>query len=194
MPRFRRRGRRFSRKPMGASITHVPSTMEQTSSTNTQSLIFSTVSTVTAGTSASSNRLETDRDREVSNGEKVGFTRFTLQMEPSGGATGNIEFVLFKAERQNTTPVIGTFPIPSNTDVLNQGIQQAYRLNMSTWVCKFGSFPVSGETPTTRNITINWAKFKKGTVKDGDNYCLAFFNRTDGPILYSVQMLYKSWR
>ncbi len=168
--------------------------MDQTFATNILSLIFSTVSTVVAGTSATTGRLDTDRDREVSNGEKVGFTRFTLQFEPSATAVGSIEYVLFKAERQATTPVVGTFPIPSSAEVDGQGIQQAFRLNMSTWVCKFGVFPVTPEVAFARTVTINWSKFKKGTVKDGDHYGIALFNRTNGTINFSVQMMYKSWR
>ncbi len=168
--------------------------MDQSIGQNLLSLVFSTVSTVVAGVSATTGRLDTDRDREVSNGERVGFTRFTLQYEPATTAKGNIEYMIFKAERQATTPVVGTFPIPSAATVDGQGIQQAFRLNMSTWCCKFGSFPVAGETPITKVITINWAKFKKATVKDGDHYGIALFNRADGTVNFSVQMLYKSYR
>ncbi len=195
MPRFGfRRRMRTSRTPRKTSITHVPSTMDQSQAINVLSLIFSTVSTVVAGVSATTGRLDTDRDREVSNGEEVGRTTYTIQYEPAAGAFGTVEYCLFKAERQATTPVIGTHPIPSSADVLAQGIQQAFRLNMSTWVCRFGSFPVSAETPVVRNITINWKKFKKATVKDGDFYGLALFNRTQGTCAFSIQMRYKSYR
>ncbi len=187
--RIRRSPRTFS-----SSITHVPSTMDQTLGSNIMTLIFSTVSTVRAGVSATTGRLDTDRDREVSNGEKVGFTKFTLQLEPDSTASGTLEYMIFKAERQENVPVIGTFPIPSSVDVDGQGIQQAFRLNMSTWCCKFGSFPIAAETPRVINIGLNWSKFKKGTVKDGDHYAIAIFNRTSGVINFSVQMFYKSWR
>ncbi len=168
--------------------------MDQSLSTNILALVFSTVSTVTAGVSATTGRLDTDRDREVSNGEKVGFTRFTLQFEPNTTAHGSIEYVLFKAERQATTPVVGTFPIPTSATADGQGIQQAFRLNMSSWVCKFGAFAIAGEQPIVRTVTINWNKFKKATVKDGDHYGIALFNRCDGTVNFSVQMMYKSWR
>ncbi len=183
-----------TRGPRKVSISHVPSTMDQTFGTNILSLIFSTVSTVVAGVSATTGRLDTDRDREVSNGELVGRTTYTIQAEPSTTAIGTVEWMIFKAERQATTPVVGTHPIPSSADVDGQGIQQAFRLNMSTWCCKFGAFPVTPEVSVVKNITINWAKFKKATVKDGDFYGLALFNRTIGIIDFSVQMRYKSYR
>ncbi len=180
--------------PRMSSITHVPSTMDQTLAANILGLVFSTVSTVVAGVSATTGRLDTDRDREVSNGEKVGFTRFTLQFEPTGAGFGTIEYVIFKIERSAITPVVGTFPIPTSATVDGQGIQQAFRLNMSTWVCKFGTFAVSAETPLVRTVTINWNKFKKATVKDGDHYGIGIFNRTTGSLDFSVQMFYKSYR
>jgi len=180
--------------PRGSSITHIPSTMDQSVAANIAVLVFSTVSTVVAGVSATTGRLDTDRDREVSNGEKVGFTRFTLQLEPGASAFGTLEYVLFKVERSAITPVIGTFPIPTSATIDGQGIQQAFRLNMSTWVCKFGAFTVSPEQPKVVNIGINWSKFKKGTVKDGDHYGICIFNRTTGSVDFSVQMMYKSWR
>ena len=168
--------------------------MDQSLAANILTIIYSTVSTVVAGVSATTGRLDTDRDREVSNGEKVGYTRFTLQIEPTGAGYGTLEWILFKVERSAVTPVVGTHPIPSSADVDGQGIQQAFRLNMSTWVCRFGAISVSAETPIVRTIGINWSKFKKGTVKDGDHYGIALFNRTTGSMDYSVQMMYKSWR
>ncbi len=168
--------------------------MDQTLLSNILSIVFSTVSTVVAGVSATTGRLDTDRDREVSNGEEVGFTRFHLQLEPTTTAVGTIEYCIFKIERSAITPVIGTHPLPSSADVTGQGLQQAMRLNMSTWVCKFGTFAVSAEVPISRTITINWKKFRKATVKDGDFYGIALFNRTGGQVGFSVQMFYKSYR
>jgi len=193
---FRRSYRKPRRRAMAraSSITHIPSTMDQNLAANILTIIYSTVSTVVAGVSATTGRLDTDRDREVSNGERVGFTRFTLQLEPAATAMGTLEWVLFKVERSSITPVVGTHPIPTSATVDGQGIQQAFRLNMSTWVCKFGAFPIAPETPRVIHIGINWSKFKKGTVKDGDHYGIALFNRTTGSIDYSVQMMYKSWR
>ncbi len=194
MPRYGFRKRTRRRRAIKSSITHVPSTMDQTFSTNILALIYSAIATVVAGTSATTSRLDTDRDRECSSGENVGFTKFTLQFEPSAGAFGTIEYVVFKAERQQTVPVVGTFPIPSSADVDGTGIQQAFRLNMPGWVCKFGVFPVSAETPMTRTVTVNWNKFKKGTVRDGDHYGIALFNRASSNVNFSVQMFYKSYR
>ncbi len=115
-------------------------------------------------------------------------------MEPSTTAVGTIEYVVFKVPRSAVTPVVGTFPIPSAVDVDGQGIQQAFRLNMSGWIYKFGTFPISAETPKTINITMNWKKFKVATVRDGDFYGLAIFNRSNGTVGFSVQMFYKSYR
>ncbi len=189
---LRRRGR--AKRAFKSSITHVPSTMDQSFAANILALVFSTVATVTAGTNATNTRLDTDRDREVSSGENVGFTKYTLQFEPNATAFGTIEYVVFKVPRSFIVPVVGTDPIPSSVDVDGTGIQQAFRINMPGWVYKFGVFPVSAETPFTKTVTINWNKFKVGTVRDGDHFGIALFNRATSSVNFSVQMFYKSYR
>ncbi len=189
---FARRGR--ARKVYSARIVHVPSTMDQTMLTNDQAVVFAVVSTVVAGTSATTGRLDTDRDREVSSGEQVGRIDFNVNLEPATGATGTIEYIVWKVERSAITPVVGTFPIPSDADVLGTGLQQSYRLNMPGWVMKFGSIGISQETPRTLKVIINPKKFKKATIRDGDFIGITLFNRTGGSCVFGVQMRYSSWR
>jgi len=185
---------RRPRKVYSSRIVHVPSTMEQTLATNIATVVFAVVSTVRAGTSATTNRLETDRDREVASGEKVGRITFSLEINPAASATGTVEYCVFKIQRSDVVPVIGTFPLPSSLECSTQGTQQICRLNMPGWIMKYGSFGVAGEQPRTRVVTVNPGKFKMGTVRDGDHLGIVIFNRTAASVIFSVQMRYSSWR
>ncbi len=190
---FRRRTR-GSRSPRKASIQHSPSSMGNVVPTNDQLVTFMAVATVTAGTSMTTNRLESDRLVEVANGHLVGQTTWDVGFQVgSETQSGYVEYVIFKAERQPTTPVVGTHPIPTDAEVIASGMQQMYRSNMPGWVLKFGTIPVTSETIVTRQISINWAKFRKGKVRDGDFFGITFFNRTATNLTIDWQCRYKSY-
>jgi len=57
--------------------------MDQTLATNIGTIVYAVVATVVAGTSATNTRTDSDRDREVSTGRKVGRIHFLLQYEPT---------------------------------------------------------------------------------------------------------------
>ncbi len=165
--------------------------MGNTIATNDQLITFVAVSTVPAGTSMATSRLDTDRATEVSSGALVGKTTVTIGCVPGAGS-GYIEYVVFKAQRQFTTPVKGTNPIPTDTEVIGAGLQQEYRKNMPGWVIKFGTMPIVSQTPRTLDIKIDWAKFKMDKVRDGDFYGITYFNRTSSTITFDWQARYKS--
>ncbi len=190
---YRRRSRiRRRAGPRKASIQHIPSSMGNTILTNDQLLTFQAVSTVRAGASLTSDRMETDRLTEVGNGSIIGEITVTVAMFP-GASNGYLEYVCFKAERQGSTPVKDTFPIPTDAEVLASGLQQMYRSNMPGWIMKFGTIPYTPETIHTRDIKFAPAKFGKGKVRDGDFYGICFFNRGASSITFDWQARYKSY-
>ncbi len=167
--------------------------MGNTILTDAQLVTFIAVANQNAGASMGSTRMDTDRLTEVSNGENVGNATVTIGMFP-GASNGYLEYIVFKAERQPSTPVVGTHPIPSNAEVNSSGMQQMYRSNMPGWIIKYGTIPYTPETIHTRDIKISWAKFKKAKVRDGDYFGIAYFNRGASTITFDWQARYKSYK
>lgn len=161
--------------------------------TSDQLVTFQAVSGTLAGGGMGSSRMETDRLTEVSLGEHVGQMVLSVAMRPGAGA-GYIEYMVFKAERQGSTPTIGTFPIPTDAEVNTQGMQQIYRQNMPGWCIKYGTIPFTPETIHTRDIKISWSKFGKSKVKDGDFFGCAFFNRSAVTVTFDWQVRYYSYK
>jgi len=167
--------------------------MGNTIMTNDQVVTFVGVSTVPAGTSVSNTRVDSDRAVELSNGSHVG--RITINVGlTSINDEGYIEVVVFKVQRSAVTPVKGTFPIPSDTDVINAGLQQTYRNNMPGWVIQYRQIPISAQTPKTFVLKIDFKKFKMGTVRDGDFYGITYFNRSGGSVILDWQARYSEWK
>ncbi len=133
-----------------------------------------------------------DRDRDVNNGSHIGKVTFTLQAEPDVGAKGTMEYVVWRTERSQATPVLGT-QLPTSAESASQGIQQAYRQHLPGWVMKFGAFPVTAEQANVRTISVNPDKFIKHGWRDGDHLGLTLHNRTVGTINWSCQMRYKEY-
>ncbi len=160
--------------------------------TNDQLVTFIGVATQIAGGAMSADRLDTDRLTELSSGALVGKTTIDIGMNPAAGGKGYFEYIVFKAQRQPSTPVKGTHPIPTDSEVNLAGLQQMYRGNMPGWVIQFGLIPITAETNVTRRITINWAKFKMDKVRDGDFYGITYFNRTGATVTFDWQARYHS--
>ncbi len=174
MPRFYRRKRRssYSNKKR---LQHSPSSMGNSVPTFDQLVTYAVVSERLAGTALSTSRSSSDRQTEVQTGGQVGFVTWDVSLSPGG--IGSIEYCVFKAERQFTTPVVGTDPIPADADLVSSSMQSEYRMNMPGWILKFGILAVASEQPRTLKVTVNLKKFKKSTFRDGDFLGLAFFNR-----------------
>ncbi len=167
--------------------------MDQSFATNISAVVFAVTPSVNAGGSITSNRLDTDRDRDVSNGEKIGRITYSLQFEPGTAAVGTIEYCCFRSERSQSTPALGTI-LPTSAENAAQGLQQAMRLNIPGWVMKFGIFPVSPETPMTRTVSVSPSRMGAPAIRDGDFMGIVLHNRTNGNVNFSVQMRYKSFR
>ncbi len=190
---FRRRfKRRFgSGKRRGPSTMHVPSTMEQTLGIDSGSVVFAQVPSLLAGGSASDNIEASDRDRTVNVGNSIiGNINFSFSSRISTGP-GSIDFIVFRVERSFITPVIGTDPIPSNAEVLTQGSQQAFRMNMPGRVLHFSTRSYAAETPISHTIRVNPSKYRMAKVRPGDHIGIYMFNRAANSIIFSMQMRYK---
>ncbi len=187
---FRRRGR-TRRKPIGQVTVHVPSTMEQTTGLDVGSIVYAQVPSLMAGGSASSNIEASDRDRTVNVGNSIiGAINFDFSTR-SSPAAGSLDFCVFRVERSFITPVIGTDPIPSNSEMLTQGVQQAMRMNMPGRVLHFSTRSYAIEQPINHKIRIIPAKFRMAKVRPGDFIGIMIFNRGSGSVIWSMQMRYK---
>ncbi len=191
MPRFRRSFRRPRRK-MGNSVIHVPSTMAGTIGTNVGVAIVITSPSIFAAGSASSNIEAQDKDRTVNVGHHVGTFNLDLTIRTTIN-NGVIEFCVFKVERVDTTPVIGTHPVPSNAEMLSQGVQQAVRLANPGKTFHFSQRAYTIEQPISHKIKVSPAKFKLSKVKAGDHWMLILFNRGAQQITFDYQARYKEY-
>ncbi len=134
-----------------------------------------------------------DRTTEVDNGRTVGKTTIDFGLTPTALTTGYYEYAVVKYERSFTVPAIGTDPVPTSANIITGGLQRECRSLAPGYVLQFGIIPATKETVVTRKIIINWAKFNKEKVRDGDYYCIIFFNRTDGAGVYDLHIRYKTY-
>ncbi len=190
MPYGRFKRRRRSPSKSRTRVQHSPSTMVDSIVANDQNVVLAVVPRQDAGSSATASRRDTlDRDRTVGVGSVVGTIDFDIGFNAVTNE-GFVEYVIWKAERQPSTPTVGTFPIPSDADCITSGLQQLYRMNMPGWVMQFGMIPVAAELPTTKHLKCKLGKFKKGKIRDGDYIGITLFNRTGADLNHTTQMRY----
>ncbi len=136
--------------------------------------------------------METDRGTELGNGSLVGRTTIDVAFLPATGGLGYMEYIVFKAQRQAVTPVVGTHPIPSDAEVIAAGLQQTYRSNMPGWIIQYGMIMLSREVPMVKKIKIDWNKFKMSKTRDGDFFGITYFNNTQGNVTIDWNARYVS--
>ncbi len=189
MPRYRRSFRPRRRK-MGNSVIHVPSTMAQTL-TSTTAIVISSPS-IFAGQSASTNIEAQDKDRTTNVGHHIGQLNLDVTIRNTTG-DGVIEFCVQKVERADTTPAIGTHPLPSNTDIQTQGMQQACRLANPGKVFHYSKRAYSVENTLTHKIKVSPAKFKLSKIKAGDHWILLMNNRGPSNVTFDYEGRFKEY-
>ncbi len=147
---------------------------------------------ILAGGSASSNIEAQDKDRTVNVGHHIGafFIDVAIRITTQDGT---VEFAVLKDERSDATPAIGTHPIPSGTDVTNQGMQQATRLANPGKVFHFSSRAYSAAHTITHKIRVSPGKFGLSKVKAGDHWVLLIYNRGSATVTYDFQCRYKEY-
>ncbi len=161
-------------------------------SPNTAVLVIVSPSIFAAG-SASSNIEAQDKDRTVNVGHHVGRLNIDVTIR-STTTNGVIEFCVFKVERADSTPALGTHPIPSTAEILSQGMQQACRLANPGKVFHYSKRPYTGDMNLTHKIIVSPAKYKLSKLKAGDHWMMLMFNRsTGGTITYDFEARYKEY-
>ena len=67
-----------------------------------------------------------NREQENTIGSRIDYIRFDILLEPGTGVSGNLEYAVFKAERQSAVPALGT-GLPTSAEVTTLGLQAAMR-------------------------------------------------------------------
>ncbi len=189
---FKRRGGK--RKVFGQPIQHSPSLMGNGPANNIGLVhVLAHASNLAGASMAASRTGGEDRSTEVDNGRHVGNTTIDFAITISGAPKGYYEYAVVKYERSFSVPTIGADPVPSSADMAAFGLQQAVRNLAPGYVLQFGVIPLTTETSTVRKIRISWSKFKKAQVRDGDYFCILFFNRSESASIYDLQIRYKTY-
>ncbi len=158
-------------------------------SLGTNVIVIASPSIFAAG-SASSNIEAQDKDRTVNVGHHVGQLNLNLTIRNTT-SDGVIEFAVYKVERADSTPSVGTHPIPTAGEVNLQGLQQATRLANPCKVFHFSTRAFSIENTINHRITVSPAKFKLSKLKAGDHWILQMFNRSSAVITFDYQGRFK---
>ncbi len=169
MPFHYMRGRKKRRRHTGNTVIHVPSTMG-TSLTANNTFVFVLASpSIFAGGSASDNIEAQDKDRTVNVGHHIGTINIDISVRNTND-NGILDMCVFKVERAATTPVLGTFPIPTASEVNLQGIQQICRLNLPGKVFHYSKRAYAINQPVAHKIKVSPAKFRLSKYKAGDHW------------------------
>ena len=187
----RGRPRRTTRKMV---MQHIPSLMGNSPANNIGLVYVLAHAGSLAGGSPSASRMEEDRLTEVANGNHVGRMTVNVNFIPASTSEGYYEYAFVKYERSFSVPTIGTDPVPTSANITTNGLQQEVRSLSPGYVVQFGTIPITPETIVSRNLSVSWAKYGKSQVRDGDYFCLIFFNRTGAAAtVYDLQIRYKTY-
>ncbi len=185
--------RRFKKRRItGNTVIHVPSTMGGTLGANTTVVIIIASPSLFAGGSASNNIEAQDKDRTVNLGHHVGRLNVNIGIR-NPTASGQLECTIQKVERQASTPVLGTFPIPTSSEVNSQGMQQVTRLNNPGKVFHWSRRQYTSETGISHNMVVSPSKYRLSKMKAGDHWVLLIHNRGTAQVTFDCEMRYKEY-
>ncbi len=184
--------RRKPRRRMGNSVIHVPATVDGTVGVGGEVLFIIQSPSIFAAGSASSNIEAQDKDRTVNVGHHIGTINIITATRLTT-SDGVIEFCVFKVERADATPAIGTHPVPSAAEIATQGLQQACRLANSGKVFHYSKIAYSIEMPRVHKITVSPAKFRLSKIKAGDHWVLLVHNRSTTAVTFDFEARYKEY-
>ncbi len=192
MRHYGSRRRMRPQRRSGNVVIHVPSTMGGTIGTGNEATLVIQSPSIDAGGSASSNIEAQDKDRTVNVGHHMGQATidFTCRVTTADGV---LEFGVVHVERNDTTPAIGSHPLPSGSEINTQGLQQALRLASPGRVVHFSQRAYSVENTFVHKIRFRPSKFKASKVKAGDYWMLIVHNRGSAEITYDFQCRYKEY-
>ncbi len=178
----------------GQKIQHSPALLNNAPANNVALLHVLGHAPQLAGASMTATRTgNEDRTTEIDNGRVIGKTTIDFALTPVAASKGYYEYCVVKYERSTSVPQVGTDPVPASADVITDGLQRECRNLTPGYVVKFDTIPVTAETNTSRKIIINWAKFRKQRVRDGDYFCIIFFNRSDAAGIYDLHIRYNTY-
>lgn len=190
---FRRTRRRKSNPFKGKQSTmHVPSVMGTVLATNTYTLQFLAVPNEDVGGSVTAIVSDQDRGRVCPTGSIVGKSTFTIGIENAVN-NGTLNYIILKVERKLAVPAINVDTMPSAAGILTAGMQQAFRMLNPGRIIKYGTVGFSATQNITREIKVDWNKFKMARVRAGDYYLIAMFNRSGGNVEVHNEMRYKCY-
>ncbi len=185
--------RRTRRRITGNSVIHVPSTIGGTLAFNNALVVVIASPSIFAAGSASSNIEAQDKDRTVNVGHHIGRLNLDITIRNTA-ADGVWEFCVFKVERADSTPALGTHPTPSTAEVLAQGMQQACRMANPGKVFHYSKRAYTIEQNITHKIIVSPAKYKLSKIKAGDHWILLMFNRgVGGTPTFDFEARYKEY-
>ncbi len=171
---------------------HVPSTMGSTNSSNIGLIVIAVTPSIVAAASATTNLSGfEDRDRTVTVGKSVKNILFDITVR-APAATGDLQCIVWKLERQLAVPTLGVANVPTSAQMSSEGTQQAWRLRNPGRVLNYTHIVFSPETTRNRRISVNFAKFRMAKVRPGDFYGICIFNRSSGSVTFDIEMRYKS--
>ncbi len=192
MPRHYMVRRARTRKVYGNSVIHVPTTIGGTIASNAATLFIIQSPSIFAAGSASSNIEAQDKDRTVNVGHHIGRINIKMSIRITT-ADGAIECCLFKVERNDATPALGTHPVPSAAECAAQGTEQACRLALPGKVFFSSITAYSADNTRIISIRVSPAKYKLAKIKAGDHWCLLVLNRGSATITNDFQCRYKEY-
>ncbi len=167
--------------------------MAGTIAANSAVLIVIESPSIFAAGSASSNIEAQDKDRMVNVGHHIGTLNLDVTIRNSLN-DGVVEFVVFKVERADSTPALGTHPVPSVAEILSQGSQQAYRMANPGKVFHYSKRVYTIEQNVAHKIKVSPAKFRLSKVKAGDHWLLGMFNRVAAnSVTFDFEARYKEY-
>ncbi len=184
--------RRRTKKHYTTAVIHVPSTMGSSPGSLVGIAYIIASPSIFAAGSASSNIEAQDKDRTVNVGHHIG--RITIDFGVSAATfDGTCEFAITKVLRADSTPALGTHPLPSAAEISSQGLQQAVRLANPGLVFHFSKVAMTKEMTKVVRITVSPAKYKQSKMKAGDHWVLIAFNRSGGACAWDFECRYKEF-
>ncbi len=133
-----------------------------------------------------------DRSTEVDNGRYVRDMIVQIAFIPNVNTVGYYEIAFIKYERSTSVPTIGTDPVPTSAVCISDGLQGAIRSLSPGYMIKFMQVPVTKETSKVLSLKINWSKYRKAKVRDGDYFCLVVFNKSSSSGVYDISTRYNT--
>ncbi len=190
-----RRGRRRSSSPRRKAVQHFTCALanDVDSSTGINLNCANAGSYQLTGTSESTVRdALSNKQQECAVGSSIGRTTFDIGIRTTT-ASGILEYAVYKIERSNAIPALGSATLPSSATINSNGLQCAMRSFQPGRILEFGLLAYTAQTTRTKKLIINWKKYRMSTIRQGDFYGIVFFNRGGGDLKVDVYCRFKEW-